>query len=101
MFNHKQALPVSEVLQQDGSPDTGSLRVLLIQLIQASCKAAFDRVPVAIIDRIITCCALFALVTPLLLWVSWTKTGLFIVIGAASTCVGLIWLLSGCTRKIH
>ena len=74
-------------------PPAEPLRYLLIQLVQACLKAAFDRVPVGVIDRVITCCALVALVTPLLLWISWSKTGFFIIIGTTAACVGVIWLL--------
>ena len=69
------------------------LPTLLLQLVQASLRTLFNHVPVRIIDRVITCCALVALVTPLLLWVSWSKTGFLIILGTAAACVGLIWLL--------
>lgn len=93
VFNCEHASQVPEVPHQNKVRDADSLRYLLVALVQACCKALFDLVPVAIIDRIITCCALFALVTPLLLWVSWSKTGFFIIIGTASACVGVIWIL--------
>ena len=69
------------------------VHTLLVQLVQASLKSAFDRVPISMIDRVITCCALFALITPLLLWVSWSKAGFLIILGTATSCVGIIWLL--------
>ena len=84
---------VSEAPCKAEKPTVESLRTLFAQLVHASLKAAFDRVPITVIDRVITGCALFALITPLLLWVSWSKTGFLIILATAATCVGIIWLL--------
>ncbi len=70
-----------------------SLPVLLGQLVHALLTAGFARVPMVVINRVIAVCALLALVAPLLLWVSWSKTGFFIIIGMAVTAVGIIYLL--------
>ena len=78
---------------QSDKPRNESLRTLLAQLVHASLLSAFNHVPIGIIDRIITMCALFALVVPLLLWVSWSKTGFLILIAAAAAAVGIIYIL--------
>ena len=70
-----------------------SLWLLCRQLVHAGLRAGFDRLPIALVNRIIAGCALLALVAPLLLWISWSKTGFFIIIGGAATAVGIIWLL--------
>jgi hypothetical protein len=46
-----------------------------------------------LVNRIIACCALIALVAPLLLWISWSKTGFFIILATAAVAVGIIQLL--------
>ena len=80
-------------------PDTGRssaddrLAVLLGQLAHALLRAGFDRLPLPLVNRVIAGCALVALISPLLLWVSWSKTGFFIIIGTAATAVGIIYLL--------
>ena len=84
---------MSEIPEKVGTEVTEPLHRLLLQLLQACLHTVFDHVPIAIIDRVITCCALVALVTPLLLWISWSKTGFFIILGTASSCVAIIWLL--------
>jgi hypothetical protein len=82
-----------EVPEQTTAPVAESLPGLLAQLLHASLRTAFRRVSIDTINRIIAGCALIAMVTPLLLWVSWSKTGFFIIIGTAATCVGIIWVL--------
>jgi len=82
-----------EVPKQTKPPVAESLHGLLAQLIHASLRTAFRHVSIDTINRIIAGCALIAMVTPLLLWVSWSKTGFFIIIGTAATCVGIIWVL--------
>ena len=84
---------VSEVPHKAEKPTAEPLHTLFAQLVHACLKAAFDRVPIAVVDRVITGCALFALVTPLLLWVSWSKSGFLIILATAAACVGIIWLL--------
>ena len=69
------------------------LWLLLAQLLHALLRAGFDRVPITLVNRIIAGCALVALVSPLLLWISWSKAGFFIIIGTAATAVGIIYLL--------
>ena len=82
-----------EVLKQTKPPAAESLHALLAQLIHASLRTALRRLSIDTVNRIIAGCALIAMVTPLLLWVSWSKTGFFIIIGTAATCVGIIWVL--------
>ncbi len=82
-----------EVPKQTTAPVAESLPGLFAQLLHASLRTAFRRVSIHTINRIIAGCALIAMVTPLLLWVSWSKTGFFIIIGTAATCVGIIWVL--------
>jgi hypothetical protein len=72
---------------------TETLPVLLSQLVHALLRTGFDLVPITAINRIIAGCALVALVAPLLLWISWSKAGFFIIIGTAATAVGIIYLL--------
>ncbi len=66
---------------------------LLAQLAHALLRRGFDLVPIAVINRIIAGCSLFALVSPLLLWVSWSRTGFFIIMGSFLLAVGIIGLL--------
>jgi len=75
------------------SPAQESLALLCRQLVHAGLRAVLDRVPVKVIDRVIAGCALVALVAPLLLWISWSKTGFFIIIATAAAAVGIIWVL--------
>ena len=82
-----------DALKRTKPPVAESLPALLTQLLHASLRTAFQRVSIDTINRIIGGCALIAMVTPLLLWVSWSKTGFFIIIGTAATCVGIIWVL--------
>ena len=84
---------MSEAPCKAEKPTAEPLRTLFAQLVHASLKAAFDRVPITLIDRVITGCALFALVTPLLLWVSWSRAGFLIILATAAACLGIIWLL--------
>jgi hypothetical protein len=67
--------------------------LLLRQLVHAGLRAGFDRLPIVVVNRIIAGCALAALVAPLLLWISWSKTGFFIIVGGAMTAVAIIYLL--------
>lgn len=76
-----------------GSPREESLPRLLGQLAHALLRAGFDRLPIALVNRIIAGCALVALISPLLLWVSWSRTGFLIIIGTAALAVGIIYLL--------
>lgn len=88
--------PVSEQPSRANALDGGStesLPALLAQLVHALLRTGFDLVPISIINRIIAGCALVALVAPLLLWISWSKAGFFIIIGTAATAVGIIYLL--------
>lgn len=70
-----------------------SLGALLAQLAHALLARACARLPLVLVNRIIACCALVALVSPLLLWISWSKTGFFIIIATAAVAVGIIHLL--------
>lgn len=76
-----------------GSPGVESARALLAQLAHALLARAFARLPLRLVNRIIACCALIALIAPLLLWIAWSKTGFFIIIASAAVAVGIIWLL--------
>jgi hypothetical protein len=78
---------------EQNSPAGESLLRLLAELMHALLRSGFDHIPIAAINRIIAGCALIALVAPLLLWVSWSKTGFFIIIGMAAIAVGIIYLL--------
>jgi hypothetical protein len=91
--NSQTVMMVPEVHKQTKPPAAEPLHALLTQLLHASLRNAFRRVSIDTINRIIAGCALIAMVTPLLLWVSWSKTGFFIIIGTAATCVGIIWVL--------
>lgn len=71
-----------------------SLVQLLVQLVRALLRAALRPVPVEIINRVISSCALVALVSPLLLWFSWSRAGFFIIIGTAAAAIALIYLLA-------
>ena len=86
-------MTVPEAPKQTKSPEAEPLHALLAQLVHATLRAAFLRMSIDTVNRIIAGCALIAMVTPLLLWVSWSKTGFFIIIGTAATCVSIIWLL--------
>ena len=66
---------------------------LLGQLAHAVLRKGFDQVPISVINRLIAACSLFALVSPLLLWVSWSQTGFFIIVGSFLLAVGIIGLL--------
>lgn len=76
-----------------GTPPGESWPRLLGQLVHALLRRGFDHVPVAVINRLIAGCSLFALVSPLLLWVSWSRTGFFIITGSFLLAVGIIGLL--------
>jgi hypothetical protein len=78
---------------RESSRDPDSLLRLLGQLVEALLRAGFDRLPISLVNRIIAGCALVALVAPLLLWVSWSQAGFFIIIGTAATAVGIIYVL--------
>ena len=69
------------------------LHTLLGQLAHAALAAGLRRVPIAVINRTIAGCALIALIAPLLLWISWSKTGFFVIIATAAAAVGIIRLL--------
>ena len=84
---------VSKSPHQANRPVAEPLQTLLVQLVQAMLRAAFRHVPISVMNRVIAGCALIAMASPLLLWISWSKTGFFIIIGTAMTCVAIIWLL--------
>lgn len=87
--------PPAETRSRDtGAPPSGEpLPRLFAQLVHALLRTGFDHIPISVVNRIIASCALIALVAPLLLWVSWSKTGFFIIIGMAALAVGIIYLL--------
>lgn len=70
-----------------------SLGALLAQLVHALLARGCARLPLVLVNRIIACCGLIALISPLLLWISWSKTGFFIIIATAGIAVGIIQLL--------
>jgi hypothetical protein len=70
-----------------------ALGPLLAQLAHAVLARACARLPLVLVNRIIACCALIALIAPLLLWISWSKTGFFIILATAAVAVGIIQLL--------
>jgi hypothetical protein len=70
-----------------------SLGALLAQLAHALLARGCARLPLVLVNRIIASCALIALVSPLLLWISWSRTGFFIILATAAVAVGIIHLL--------
>ena len=44
-------------------------------------------------EYVITGCALWALVVPLVLWISWSRTGFLILVASAGIAIALIYLL--------
>jgi hypothetical protein len=55
--------------------------------------APLRRLPPRASEYVITGCALWALVVPLLLWISWSRTGFVILMLSAAAAVALIYLL--------
>ena len=62
-------------------------------LLKALLAAPVRRIPPRASERLIALCALVALICPLLLWISWSKTGFVVIIGTATVAVGIIYLL--------
>ena len=76
-----------------GETRNESLIALIAQLTHALLARACARLPLVLVNRIITCCGLIALVSPLLLWISWSRAGFFIIIATVAIAVGIIHLL--------
>ena len=65
----------------------------LADVIKALLAAPVRRIPQRVSERLIAALALIALVCPLLLWVSWSRTGFLILVGTALVSIGIIYLL--------
>lgn len=66
-----------------------ALRDLLLAVIAAPFRLLSTRAS----EYVITGCALWALVCPLLLWISWSKTGFLILVCSAAAAIAIIYLL--------
>lgn len=73
--------------------ELGALARSLRDLIVAAIAAPFRRLSPRTSEYVITACVLWALVSPLLLWISWSRTGFVLIIGSAALAVALIYLL--------
>ena len=78
------------------SPVTDSTPRLLAMLAHALLQLGFNRIPLATRQRMISFFGMVALITPLILWVSWTKTMLLVFSGIGVLCVAalliIVWL---------
>ena len=84
----------------DGAPrhglpgdDAESLGNAVIDVIKACIAAPVRHIPSHVANRMIAGCTLVALICPLLLWISWSKLGFFIVIGTSLVAIAIIYLL--------
>ena len=74
--------------------EPGSLRRSLAEVAFAIVAAPFRRLSTRASQRLITVCGLWALVCPLLLWISWSRTGFLILIASVAIAVAVIYLLT-------
>ena len=65
----------------------------LLDLLYALIAAPFRLLSTRATEYVITGCALWALVCPLLLWISWSQTGFLILLGSAAAAIAIIYLL--------
>ena len=72
---------------------------LVLWLPLAVLRRGHDRLPVSWIRLVMSVCGMVAMVTPLLLWVSWTKAMFWGVLGAGGGAIAvfmlLVWLAPG------
>lgn len=71
-----------------------ALPTLLWWLLHALMRRGVGKIPARVRRRIIIpCCGFIGLVTPLLLWISWSKAGLFIILSVGGAAMTIIFIL--------
>ena len=68
---------------------------------EAGCRLAVwsvGRLPLSVVETILSICGIWCLLTPLLLWVAWTQTIFFVLLGgAAIACFVFCFVAIGAT----